>query len=44
MILFKEKEDVSNSLYRYELVNDKLVNPKLLLDLPAGYDHDGGPI
>src|SRR5437867_3717255 len=38
------KEDVSNRLYRYELVNDTLVNPKLLLDLPAGFDHDGGPI
>ncbi|MGA7007412.1 MAG: hypothetical protein WBY28_10090 [Nitrososphaeraceae archaeon] len=22
-------------MYRYELVNNKLVNPKLLLDLPA---------
>jgi aldose sugar dehydrogenase len=36
-----------NCLYRYELVNDKLVNPKLLLDLPAysrGVEHNGGII
>ena len=26
---------IGNRLYRYELVNDKLINPKLLLDLPA---------
>jgi aldose sugar dehydrogenase len=25
---------IGNRLYRYELVNDKLINPKLLLDLP----------
>jgi glucose/arabinose dehydrogenase len=33
-------------LYRYELVNNKLVNPKLLLDLPAtpGPRHNGGAI
>ncbi|HZA61425.1 MAG TPA: PQQ-dependent sugar dehydrogenase [Nitrososphaeraceae archaeon] len=46
-----DKEDVlqgndpiGNRLYRYELVNDKLVNPKLLLDLPAtpGPRHNGG--
>jgi glucose/arabinose dehydrogenase len=35
---------VSNHLYRYELVNNTLLNPKGLLDLPAGYDHNGGPI
>src|SRR5919106_2818139 len=26
---------IRNHLYRYELVNNKLVNPRLLLDLPA---------
>ena len=26
---------IGNRLYRYELVNNKLINPKLLLDLPA---------
>ena len=37
---------VGNRLYRYELVNDKLVNPKLLLDLPAtpGPSHNGGVV
>jgi glucose/arabinose dehydrogenase len=48
-----DREDISegndpigNRLYRYELVNDKLVNPKLLLDLPAipGPRHNGGAI
>jgi glucose/arabinose dehydrogenase len=35
-----------NRVYRYELVNDKLTNPKLLLDLPAlpGPQHNGGKI
>jgi glucose/arabinose dehydrogenase len=35
-----------NRLYRYELDEDKLVNPKLLLDLPAtpGSDHLGGAV
>lgn len=35
-----------NRVYRYELVNNKLVNPKLLLDLPAipGPRHNGGSI
>jgi aldose sugar dehydrogenase len=35
-----------NRLYRYQLDHDKLVNPKLLLDLPAnpGADHLGGAI
>jgi aldose sugar dehydrogenase len=43
-----EEEDggkpVGNRLYRYELVNDKLVNPRMLLDLPAepGPAHNGG--
>jgi aldose sugar dehydrogenase len=42
---------VGNRLYRYELVQDsngtaKLINPKLLLDLPArpGPRYNGGPI
>ena len=40
------EEPLGNRLYRYELVGDKLVNPKLLLDLPAGpYPyHNGGRI
>ena len=42
----KGKDPEGNRLYRYELVNDKLVNPKLLLDLPAvpGPRHNGGAI
>jgi glucose/arabinose dehydrogenase len=37
---------LGNRLYRYELINDKLVNPKLLLDLPAtpGPFHNGGAV
>ena len=31
----KGKEPLGNRLYRYERVNNKLVNPKLLVDLPA---------
>jgi glucose/arabinose dehydrogenase len=40
------KAPLGNRLYRYELVNNKLVNPKLLLDLPAdpGPRHNGGAI
>jgi aldose sugar dehydrogenase len=40
------KPPVGNRLYRYELVDDKLVNPLLLLDLPAvpGPRHNGGAI
>ncbi|MGN6630501.1 MAG: PQQ-dependent sugar dehydrogenase [Candidatus Nitrosocosmicus sp.] len=36
----------ANAVYRYELVNDHLVNPKLLLSLPAfpGPFHDGGKV
>jgi aldose sugar dehydrogenase len=41
-------DPLGNRLYRYELANNnsKLVNPKLLLDLPAvpGPGHDGGKI
>jgi len=42
----QETELLGNRLYRYELVNNKLVNPKLLLDLPAkpGPNHNGGRI
>jgi aldose sugar dehydrogenase len=37
---------LGNRLYRYELVDNKLVNPKLLLDLPAdpGPRHNGGDV
>jgi glucose/arabinose dehydrogenase len=40
------KEPLGNRLYRYELINDRLVNPKLLLDLPGtpGPAHDGGAL
>ncbi len=39
-------DPLGNRLYRYELVNDKLVNPKLMLDLPAipGPAHNGGGV
>jgi glucose/arabinose dehydrogenase len=39
-------DPLGNRLYRYELVNNKLVNPKLLLDLPAvpGPAHNSGKI
>jgi aldose sugar dehydrogenase len=37
-------DPLGNRLYRYELRGDKLINPKLLLDLPAtpGPIHNGG--
>jgi glucose/arabinose dehydrogenase len=37
---------LGNRLYRYEFVNNKLINPKLLLDLPAipSAAHNGGAI
>jgi len=40
------KEPMGNRLYRYELVDNKLINPTLLLDLPAtpGPRHNGGAI
>ena len=40
------KEPLANRLYRYELVDNKLVNPLLLLDLHAnpGPRHNGGAI
>jgi aldose sugar dehydrogenase len=39
-------DPVGNRLYRYELVDNKLVNPKLLLDLPylPGPAHNGGVV
>ena len=39
-------EPLGNRLYRYEYVNNQLVNPKLLLDLPAypGPNHNGGSV
>jgi aldose sugar dehydrogenase len=39
-------EVLGNRLYRYELVNETLTNPKLLLDLPylPGPAHNGGVI
>ena len=44
-------ESMRNRMYRYELVNDKLINPTLILDLPATSpdpkgenNHDGGKI
>jgi aldose sugar dehydrogenase len=41
-----ETAPLGNRLYRYELIDDKLINPKLLLDLPAtpGPGHNGGAI
>ena len=42
----KGKQPGGNKIYRYELVKDKLVNPVLLIDLPAypGPRHNGGAI
>ena len=39
-------ESIGNRLYRYEWVNDQLVSPILLLDLPAtpGPRHNGGVV
>ena len=39
-------DPLGNRLYRYDLVSNKLVNPKLLLDLPStpGPSHNGGII
>src|SRR5919199_91350 len=39
-------QSLSNVLYRYELSNDQLINPKLLLNLPAlrGPNHNGGKV
>src|SRR6476660_350690 len=40
------KKPLGNRLYRYDLINNKLVNPKLLLELPSTPDsaHNGGKI
>ena len=37
---------IGNRVYKYELVNNKLVNPQVLLNLPAmpGPSHNGGAI
>jgi aldose sugar dehydrogenase len=50
-IYFTESESdggtpIGNRLYRFELLNSKLINPKLLLDLPfkPGPNHNGGAI
>ena len=38
-------KNIGNRLYRYELINNKLVDPKLLLSLPKGNGyHNGGAI
>jgi aldose sugar dehydrogenase len=37
-------DPIGNRLYRYELTDNSLTNPKLLLDLPAGFHHNGGKI
>jgi aldose sugar dehydrogenase len=40
-----QKKNIGNRLYRYELINNKLVNPKLLLALPREtHNHNGGAI
>jgi aldose sugar dehydrogenase len=42
----KEIDPIGNRLYRYELVNNKLIHPKLILDIPAmpGHYHVGGVV
>jgi aldose sugar dehydrogenase len=42
----KEIDPIGNRLYRYELVNNELINPKLLIDIPAspGHHHQGGVV
>ena len=44
--VLRNSEPLRNGLYRYELVDGRLINPGLLLDLPAspGYFHEGGAI
>ena len=41
-----EGNPIGNRLYRYELIDNKLVNPRLLLDLPflPGPAHNGGVV
>jgi glucose/arabinose dehydrogenase len=42
----KGRDPLGNRLYRYDLVENKLLNPKLLLDLPSipGSVHNGGKV
>jgi aldose sugar dehydrogenase len=42
----QDETPIGNRVYRYELVDNRLINPKLLLDLPAipGPRHNGGDI
>jgi len=40
----QQNDSAANRVYRYEFVNNTLKNANLLLDIPAGYHHDGGPI
>lgn len=42
----KEGGSIVNNVYRYDLINDKLVNPKLLVALPGlpGPQHNGGKL
>jgi len=42
----ENKKPLGNRVYRYELVGDRLINPKLLLDLPAQpcCSHNGGRV
>jgi glucose/arabinose dehydrogenase len=42
----QDERPIGNRVYRYELVDNRLINPKLLLDLPAipGPRHNGGDI
>ncbi len=42
--LNQTRGEIYSHLHRYELENNTLVNPKILLDLPAGYNHNGGPV
>ena len=47
-LFYTETKDIDNGdilgnrLYKYDFINGKLVNPKLLLDLPSGLRHNGG--
>jgi glucose/arabinose dehydrogenase len=42
----QDRSPIGNRLYRYELVNNELTNPELLLDLPSapGPAHNGGAL
>jgi len=41
-----DNHTIGNRLYRYELAQNgsKLINPKLLLSIPSGVTHNGGPL